>query len=206
MALNQYIHRDIEPQLHKMLGAFPAVAVTGPRQTGKSTMLRQVLPQYGYITFDDPLVQQQAVDDPRMFLDSCPPLVILDEIQHVPQLTSQLKVCIDEDRERNGRFVLTGSQQFTLMKGLGDSLAGRVALLDLLPFCAAEKARCSGAPGTAAEVFVDACLRGCYPELSVDPDMRKTRSTAGPSRQRPCLGRGRTAGALSSCARRCGTA
>jgi len=165
-----YVRRSIEVALAKLVDSFPAVAVVGARQTGKSTLLREAFPAYRYVTFDDPMVAQRATDDPKLFLESVGDRAIFDEIQHVPALTSYLKVRIDADRGRNGRFILTGSQQFAMMKGLGDSLAGRVALLELPCFSVAEL-RSSGEPFVsmgAREMFVRSCLRGCYPQPALD--------------------------------------
>lgn len=131
-----YIKRELTNIVKKALDAFPAVLVTGPRQSGKTTFLqKEFAGQYGYVSFDDPLQRQFAVQDANGFLDqfSGRPL-ILDEVQYVPELFSYLKIRIDADRQKHGQFLMTGSQQFHLMKNIGDSLAGRIAILDLLPF------------------------------------------------------------------------
>ena len=116
--------------------------VTGPRQSGKTTFLRhEVAERYRYVSFDDPLERDFALTDPNGFLrafdDSA---ALLDEVQHVPELLSYIKLRIDAAPDRLGRWVLTGSQQFALMQQLGESLAGRVAILELLPFSGAELA------------------------------------------------------------------
>ena len=173
-----YIHRDIEPVLKEMVGQFPAVALTGPRQSGKSTLLQHVFPDYAYLTLDDPLVQQQALQDPELLLDSAGARTIIDEIQYAPSLLPHLKRRADRRRDVAGQFILTGSQQFVLMKGLGETLAGRIGLLELLPFGLAEKARCPGGKTLLAEpraAFVDACLRGSYPEPVVQPRLDPVR-------------------------------
>ncbi len=165
-----YVPRVLEKAVLKTLRQFPAVAVTGPRQSGKSTMLRTVLPGYRYLTFDDPALREQALSDPRLFLDRAGDRVILDEIQNAPQILSYLKMSIDARRNRTGRYVLTGSQQFALMRGLGDSLAGRIAVLELLPFDIREKSRVARLKTrmlSTGGAFVDACLRGSFPEMSV---------------------------------------
>ena len=165
--MTPYIHRSIEPALRKMIGQFPVVAVTGPRQSGKSTLLQQVFTKYAYLTLDDPLVLQQALSDPELLLESAGPRVVIDEIQYAPSLLPRLKLRVDRQRAQPGQFLLTGSQQFVLMKGLGESLAGRIGLLELLPFCLEEKTRCPGKEHLAGEpraAFVEACLRGSYPE------------------------------------------
>jgi len=173
-----YVQRSIEPLLASLLGQFPAVALTGPRQSGKSTLLQHCLPGYRYLTLDDPVLREQAVADPNLFLDLAGERAILDEVQYAPGLLSYVKLRIDRARGRRGRFVLTGSQQFPLMKGLSESLAGRIALLELLPFAVEEKRRCPGLGarlGTGHAAFVDACLRGSYPELAVARDIEPHR-------------------------------
>lgn len=168
--MRNYIHRDLEPALRKRLREFPCVVVTGPRQAGKSTLLRAVLPDYAYLTLDDPQVRQMAVQDPEGFLDTLGERGIVDEIQYAPELLSYLKMRIDRDRTRCGRYVLTGSQQFVLMKGVSESLAGRVGLLEVMPFDLAEKRRGPGLGrvlASARGAFEHACLQGSFPEAVV---------------------------------------
>jgi len=165
-----YIHRDLEPHLTRLVKQFPAVAVTGPRQCGKSTLLKELFSStHRYVTFDDPLLREQALADPKLFLDMRDDRAIFDEIQYVPELLSYVKIAIDAGR-RPGRFIFTGSQQFTMIKNLGDSLAGRIALLELLPFHVEEKQRIARLTRTLANplgAFVHACLVGSYPEVSL---------------------------------------
>jgi len=102
MAKFFYIHREIEKIIVKAVNQFPAVVLTGPRQSGKSTMLKQLFSdQYKYVTFDDPLNRERALSDPKFFLGSLGEKVILDEIQYVPQLLSYVKIIIDENRQNN---------------------------------------------------------------------------------------------------------
>jgi predicted AAA+ superfamily ATPase len=151
------------------------VAVTGPRQCGKSTLLRELFGStHRYLTFDDPLLREQATADPKLFLDNAGERVILDEIQYVPKLLSYVKILIDQERHKVGRLLFTGSQQFSMMKDLGDSLAGRIALLELLPFHTEEQqaiAKLSRKLSSPREAFLHACLTGSYPELNLKPDM-----------------------------------
>ncbi|MDP2268100.1 MAG: ATP-binding protein, partial [Deltaproteobacteria bacterium] len=162
-----YIPRDIEPRLERLLASSPCVAVTGPRQAGKSTLLRHCLPAYNYVTLDDPLSREQALADPLFFLDTLGEHAIIDEIQLAPSLLSYVKIRVDNQRDVKGQYVFTGSQQFGLIKNLSDSLAGRIALLELLPFSVAEKRRHLTLPEPAA-LFSHAALVGSYPELVVD--------------------------------------
>lgn len=162
----EYISRQIEKTLLDLTLQFPAVAVCGPRQTGKSTLLKKILgSRYTYATFDDPVLRERAKTDPRLFLSELGSRVILDEIQYVPEILSYLKIAIDNQRQKNGQFILTGSQQFQLIKNLGDSLAGRIALLNLLPFNRKEivSARKTKSLSHKAS-FLNACLTGSYPE------------------------------------------
>lgn len=165
-----YIQRAIETLLPGILATFPCLAVTGPRQSGKSTLLRHALPEYRYVTLDDPAVLQQAHADPVYFLDSLGERCIIDEIQLAPGILSYVKMRVDEDRSRNGRFVFTGSQQFGMIRNLGDSLAGRIALLDLLPFAVGEMHQTTAVTG-GLELFVASSLSGAYPQLATTPEI-----------------------------------
>ena len=135
-----YIHREIEKNLKEISSQFPAIALTGPRQSGKSTLLKSLFGKtHNIISFDDPLIRQKAMSDPRLFLENASEPVIFDEIQYVPDLLPYIKIVIDEKRAKRGRFIMTGSQQFNLIKNIGDTLAGRIGLLSLLPFSFKEK-------------------------------------------------------------------
>ncbi|MCX5855141.1 MAG: ATP-binding protein [Deltaproteobacteria bacterium] len=152
------------------MNSFPSLVISGPRQSGKSTLLINTLTDYKYITLDDPLTRERAAADPLLFLDTAGEKVILDEIQWAPHLMSYIKMNIDRHREKTGTYVFTGSQQFTLIKNLSDSLAGRIALLDLLPFSVDEKK--SAIPlATTIDAFTHAALRSSYPELTTHPDL-----------------------------------
>jgi hypothetical protein len=153
------------PTLAVAMDGFPAVLVTGPRQSGKTTFLRQELGAgSGYVSFDDPLERDYARSDPNGFLDRLADRpAILDEIQYVPELLPYLKLRIDAEPSVTGRYLLTGSQQFELMHRLGESLAGRVAILELYPFSALEHA-----PAT----LEDAVWAGAYPVPALFPARR----------------------------------
>lgn len=128
-----YMHRDLEKPLKEALKQFPVVLVTGPRQAGKSTLLQHTLKEYNYITLDDLLVRQLAESDPSLFLKTYESPLIIDEIQYVPALLPFIKMRVDEHRRKYGQYVLTGSQIFPLMKGVSESLAGRIAIFQLYP-------------------------------------------------------------------------
>jgi predicted AAA+ superfamily ATPase len=178
-----YINRDIENLLKQSSKQFSAIALTGPRQTGKSTLLKRLFGKtHAYVTLDDPIMRQRAESDPKLFFESLGEKVIIDEIQYVPQLTSYIKIAIDEKRTSKGRFILTGSQQFHLIKNLGDSLAGRVAIFELLPFSSSEKKRIPSLRKKvmkSKDMFMLSCLRGCYPEPSVQQNIDINQWTAG---------------------------
>lgn len=128
----KYIHRSIEAIILAADRTFKAVLVTGARQTGKSTLLKQLFSEKGYVTFDDPFVEDQARENPDMFLALNPAPVVLDEIQHVPELFRYLKLRCDETEER-GQYDLSGSQPFRLMQNVSESLSGRVCVIEMSP-------------------------------------------------------------------------
>src|SRR5690606_23433586 len=136
----------------------PAVVLTGARQAGKTTLLRGLFPEYHWVSLDLPSVAEQADSDPERFLATHPAPLIIDEVQYAPQLFRHLKVAIDADRHRHGRYLLTGSQKFVLMKEVADSLAGRAAILNLETLSLAEL-------GEAASDWVRLVARGQFPEL-----------------------------------------
>jgi hypothetical protein len=160
-----YQQRQLATTLQQALAGFPAVLITGPRQSGKTTFLtHEAGAQVDYISFDDPLERDYATVDPIGFLGrfaSRP--VILDEIQYVPQLLSHLKMRIDQDPSHCGHWLLTGSQQFGLMRDVRESLAGRVAVLELPPFSHEEFPR-----PTLDEVL----WNGGYPAVAMHPERR----------------------------------
>jgi len=154
------IPRDATPTLLELARGFPVVAVTGPRQSGKTTLVRATFGDRPYVSLEDLDRREEATDDPRGFLARFPDGAIFDEVQHCPDLFSYLQGEVDTD-PRPGRFILTGSQNFALLARLTQSLAGRVGLFHLLPFSLRELA----AVGRAPERLVDLLHTGLYPPL-----------------------------------------
>lgn len=134
------IDRSIEPVLKELTVKYPVVTITGPRQSGKTTLCRKVFPDMAYANLEQPDIREFAASDPKGFLGSYPDGVILDEIQRAPDLLSYIQVIVDE-RDFRGHFILTGSQQFEVISTVSQSLAGRTALLKLLPFSIGELGR-----------------------------------------------------------------
>ncbi|MGI6394166.1 MAG: ATP-binding protein [bacterium] len=162
------VKRDLGLLLKKLSGLFPAIIVTGPRQSGKTTFLKYTFPEAEYVTFDDPVMQDFAKNDPNGFISKfSSDKTILDEIQYVPELFSYLKMDIDQNRELCGKWLLTGSQQFNMMKEISDSLAGRIAILNLFPFSHNELS------SVKKDVEIDKILwDGTYPEVVMKPEIR----------------------------------
>ncbi len=130
---SRYLPREMEDPVRQAARHFPVLALTGPRQSGKSTLLQHVFPQAHRITLDDISLRRAANDDPALFLDRLPVPVLIDEIQYAPALLPAIKIRADQNRRKGGQFLLSGSQIFSLMANLSESLAGRVALFELLP-------------------------------------------------------------------------
>lgn len=129
----QFYTRQLHAFLHTLIQQFPAILLTGPRQVGKSTLLKQFEADYKYVTFDDPILLNQAKNDPTLFMLNHTGKLILDEVQYVPELFSSLKLAIDQQKT-NGLFLLSGSQAFELMQNVTETLAGRIAVLKLQGF------------------------------------------------------------------------
>ena len=154
------IPRAAESLVHELLDGFPIVTVTGPRQSGKATLARKVLAERPYRSLEDPDVRALALDDPRGFLAQFPDGGVLDEVQRAPELLSYLQTHVDDDG-RMGLFLLTGSQQFGLLSGITQSLAGRSAFLELLPLSQQEL----HASGLLPETLDRRIHTGGYPAL-----------------------------------------
>ena len=153
------IAREITSRLKAAFEQYPFVTVTGPRQSGKTTLCQQAFPDLKYVNLEAPDQREFAESDPRGFLAQWGEGVVVDEIQHVPKLLSYLQVLADE-KGGNGLFVLTGSEQFRLSDAINQSLAGRTALLRLLPFSLRERRRI-GASDEVDEII----FSGCYPRI-----------------------------------------
>ena len=160
------ITRDIEATMRRLASQYPVITLTGPRQSGKTTLAKTLFPGKPYVTLEDPDVRRFATDDPRGFLSSYAHGAIFDEIQRAPELPSYLQGMVDAN-PHPGRFILTGSQQFELMTQVTQSLAGRTAVLRLLPFTLAEVQRLkrlAKSPSTPPNL-PHTVLTGFYPRI-----------------------------------------
>ncbi len=154
------IHRSLHPHLEASADRYPIVTVTGPRQSGKTTLCRAAFPDKAYVSLETPDVRQYAQSDPRGLLAEVAEGAIFDEVQRVPDLLSYLQVEVDENPAA-GRFILTGSQNLGLMQGVTQSLAGRTNLLSLLPFELRELRRFD----TPIPSLLETLWRGSYPPI-----------------------------------------
>ena len=154
------IPRIAETTLKRYAKGFPVICITGPRQSGKTTLAKLAFPKKHYLSLEDPDTMLLARSDPRGLLETWPEGLILDEAQYVPELFAYLKTFVDKD-PTPGKYVITGSQQFNLMAGITESLAGRAAFLSLLPFSAAEL----NSSGFCPEDPFELMLKGFYPPL-----------------------------------------
>ena len=148
-----YIKRDMENVISRLSGEYPAILVTGPRQTGKTTMLKELMKntERVYVTLDDLNTRMLARSDPAMFFQLYRPPVLIDEVQYAPELFTAMKILIDRDR-RPGDFWLTGSQVFRLMEGVQESLAGRLAVLPMSSLSQNEMYRKSECPAFSPDM------------------------------------------------------
>ena len=152
----KYIHRELEDQVARAARSFPAVVLTGPRRAGKTMLLRRLFPKASYFLLEDPDVVARLRADPHGFLDALKTPAILDEVQNVPEVFALVRSRIDRQPRRAGQWLLTGSQEAPLMQGVAESMAGRAAVLQLLPLSTRETPRVT-------------LLRGGYPEAVARP-------------------------------------
>lgn len=155
----RFIHRSIEPELLKAAHGFPALLLTGPRRAGKTTLLRKLFPKASYYLLEDPDTIARIRSDPRSFLEEIKLPVILDEIQNAPELFNYVRSRIDAQPRKTGQWFLTGSQEAGLMKGVSESMAGRAAVFEILPFSLNESPKVS-------------LLHGGFPEILQRPATR----------------------------------
>jgi predicted AAA+ superfamily ATPase len=155
----KFIYRATETEVVEAARNFPAIVLTGPRRSGKTTLLRRLFPGARYVLLEDPDIQARARSDPRGLLEELRTPVLFDEIQNVPELLPYVRSAIDKAPRKMGRWLFTGSQEAPLMKGVTESMAGRAAILQLLPFSLAETNRVS-------------LLMGGYPEVLARPKAR----------------------------------
>src|SRR5882762_10715114 len=155
----RYIPRRLADVLRQATRHFPAVVVTGPRRAGKTTLLRELFPAAQYVLLEDPDIQGRVRSDPRAFIEEIRPPVIFDEIQNAPELLNYVRTLIDGRPRRMGQWLFTGSQEAPLMRGITESMAGRAAILQLLPFSLTESAKVN-------------MLHGGFPEVLARPKFR----------------------------------
>ncbi|RJP29921.1 MAG: ATP-binding protein [Candidatus Omnitrophota bacterium] len=180
--MKQYIPRSLEIVIHRAAREFPVVILTGPRQSGKTTLLNHLFSQsHRYLSLDPPDIRAAAVNDPRGFLEMYSPPIIFDECQYAPQLFPYIKAHVDKNRETCGQFLLPGSQNLQLLEPITESLVGRAAILKLFPFSQreaignihqtlpweGEERECVDSP-SYVELW-KSMLRGYYPELVANP-------------------------------------
>ena len=155
----RYIPRNLDSVVRQAARHFPAVVVTGPRRSGKTTLLRYLFPKAQYVLLEDPDTLGRIRSDPRTFLEELRPPVLLDEIQNAPELLSYVRTLADAAPRRMGQWLFTGSQEAPLMQGITESMAGRAAILQLLPFSITETAKVN-------------MLHGGFPEVLIHPKSR----------------------------------
>ena len=159
------INRTAKEALLRLASQFPVIGITGPRQSGKSTLTKAVFPNKRYVTFDDRTMRELAISNPSDFIAAFPDGAIIDEAQKVPEIFDALKMHVDNSEFTPGKFILTGSSQFRLKQNMTDSMAGRVTFLKLLPFSVKELKD----EGVLSDNPYDIIFGGQYPPLH-DPE------------------------------------
>lgn len=163
-----WINRILSNELIKLATQFPAVILTGPRQTGKTALLEKTFSDYNYVTLDFAQNAESAESNPMEFLNNNPAPLIIDEIQYAPSLLRHLKVKIDQNRTRNGQFFITGSQSFSLMKQVSESLSGRAAVIEFHGLSYQEILGCYRYKFPKNNISF--LFRGSFPELWAHPE------------------------------------
>ena len=162
-----WIYREISDRIKDVVATYPAILLTGARQVGKTSLLQKLYPNYSFVTLDLPSNASIAENNPDEFLERYPPPVIIDEIQYAPKLFRYLKIYIDKNRKKYGQFILTGSQKFTLMENVSDSLAGRCAILEL------DALGYSEILSVKAVSEVESIVEGGFPEIQSRPELNR---------------------------------
>jgi hypothetical protein len=158
----RFVIRDVQPALLEAARSFPAVVLTGPRRTGKTTLLRRLYPHARYVLLEDPDIQSRARSDPRALIEELRAPVLFDEIQNAPDLLAYIRTRVDRKPRATGQWLFTGSQEAPLMQGVSESMAGRAAILQLLPFSLGETDRVSLLHGGYPEVLARPASRGLW--------------------------------------------
>lgn len=171
-----YTPRKLATVLETASRHYPALVITGPRRAGKTTLLRKTFPKAGYVLLEDPDIQARIQNDPQSFLEGLTPPVIFDEIQNVPQLFDYVRTLIDAKPRSMGQWLFTGSQEAPLMQGITESMAGRAAILQLLPFSLAETNKVSllygGFPDVLARPKARSLWFASYLQTYLERDVR----------------------------------
>jgi len=159
--------RYFEELIRKSLNNFPVVLITGPRQTGKTSLLKKMFPDYSYISLDEPVNAEYADTNPKLFLSELNNPLIIDEVQYAPGLFRFIKASVDSSIKKKGQYILTGSQDFALMQNVSESLSGRCAILTMLSLSSTEILN-----KTNVDEF-EIMLKGGFPELWSNPENNK---------------------------------
>jgi predicted AAA+ superfamily ATPase len=164
--MHMWIPRYLEEHLRRSARTRPIVVLTGARQTGKTSTLKRLFPDFHFVSLDLPTEAEQAEKEPVAFLERHPPPTIIDEVQCAPDLLRHLKAAVDSNRNRYGQYLLTGSQKLTLMKGVSESLAGRADIVELETLSLGEIIK-----SRPAISLQSAIVRGGFPEVHANPDI-----------------------------------